>query len=695
LAFYLRSTAISSKYVNSDDPYLAYRIADYFKDNLTLPKNDTLRCYPYGTNFLSPGGHLVWFYVSGIFAVLFKQFGFADPALMAMHFFPPFFGALMVLLNFFIAKEIFNNKKVSLIAALFLALLPAHIYRSNSAFADKEPIAGFFMLLGILFFIKSIKKFNWKFSLISGISLALMGMTWGGISIVMVMLALFSLLMIFLNQFPKNFVYTYLITSITTIGLIYFSKVGYIDSAALYANYLAIFLLLLRIFEGKYKIFEKITFLDFKKKFGTYTLLSSLLLIFLLALIYQPFGNKIFSYIQLIKEPLWGEVVATTVAENRPSDWPEFLSQLGVAYAFGLGIPQIRLLLIFSPFVFSIFGFVILLWNGYLKKIQIEFVFFLLAWFLLMIVVGKGAVRLLFLTSFPVALLGAYGLCTISEKIWPIKFSRYAIGKFFSLTLLGLSLGLTFLTGYAFGRAMQPSMSDNWQEALEWVKENSSPNDVILSWWDYGYIIQKIAERPTYVDPGQPAVENDKTLIDSQVRNQQVAKFFTSTNETQYLDWLKSLNVKYVILDVTMIGKYSAVSKIASWGEHVDSILIFDYTGSRKIENKTIHTFGPIWLIERENQIYPVFVQNNQIINISKICTTDKVITVDPNGLPGCVFPASNAAAFIGVRCKERCEAYDLTNTIFVSMWFRDAKDLKHFVLKHSNPEVKIFEVIY
>lgn len=696
LAFYLRSAAISSKYLNGDDPYLAYRINDYFKDHLTVPTNDTLRAYPYGWDWLSGREHLIWFYVGGTFAFLFKQLGVVDAALAACHFYPPFFGAIMVLLIFFIAKEIFGNNKLAILAALFLALLPAIIYRTNSAFADKEPIAGFLMMLGVLFFVKSLKKFSLRDSIIAGISFALLGMTWGGISIMMVTFAAFAVLMIAFNQFPKSFVYTYLIMSAITIGLVVGLNIGYIENIAIYVNLLVIFILLLQILEERYKIIGRITHIDFKGMFGTSVLAVVLSLVLLSAFLYQPLGNKIFPYIKDITDPMSSGVIGSTVAENRPSNADELLSQLGVENSFSLGVPQIRVLLIFSAFIFSVLGFAILIWNGFFRKIRLEFVFFLVAWFLVTLILGIGAVRLLFLTGFPVALLAAYGLYSISEKLWSIKISNYSVGKPVAIFLIGMTLGLSFSAAYVFGMAMQPSMDSNWEQALLWVKANSNPKDVMISWWDYGYIIQKIAERPTYVDPGQPTLQNDTTLLDSQVRNQQVAKVFTSTNETQYLSWLKSLNVKYIIQDVAMIGKYSAVSKIASWGDYVDSILIYSYTGSQSISGGTAYTFGPIWLIQRNNQTTPVLVQNSQIINISKICTSNSTITIDPNGLAGCVFPAGNAVAFIGVRCdSEGCKPYDLSNTLFVSMWFRDASDLQHFKLRYNNQEVKIFEVIY
>jgi len=82
--------------------------------------------------------------------------------------------------------------------------------------------------------------------------------------------------------------------------------------------------------------------------------------------------------------------------------------------------------------------------------------------------------------------------------------------------------------------------------------------------------------------------------------------------------------------------------------------------------------------------------------NISRICTSDGVFLVDPKGLPGCAYLAQDAAALIGVRA-DRTGAYtvDLSNTNFVRQWFFNAQGMRHFKLAYSNPQVKVFEVVY
>lgn len=60
------------------------------------------------------------------------------------------------------------------------------------------------------------------------------------------------------------------------------------------------------------------------------------------------------------------------------------------------------------------------------------------------------------------------------------------------------------LPGYVlYQKPMVPSPA--WHEALNWVRENTPEDAVILSWWDYGYWINYISGRVAYVTPSQEA----------------------------------------------------------------------------------------------------------------------------------------------------------------------------------------------
>src|SRR5690606_26222141 len=74
-------------------------------------------------------------------------------------------------------------------------------------------------------------------------------------------------------------------------------------------------------------------------------------------------------------------------------------------------------------------------------------------------------------------------------------------------------------------------------------------------WWDYGYWVQTIGERPTLTDGAHANEWWDYTT----------ARYLltTPTPETA-LSLMKTHNVSYLLIDSTDIGKYGAFSSIGS-----------------------------------------------------------------------------------------------------------------------------------
>ncbi len=77
------------------------------------------------------------------------------------------FGVLDVLMIFFLARILFKNDQVGLIAALFLAISPYNLHFSH--FNHEANLALFFFMLGVSLFILGLKKSSWmlSFSMIS------------------------------------------------------------------------------------------------------------------------------------------------------------------------------------------------------------------------------------------------------------------------------------------------------------------------------------------------------------------------------------------------------------------------------------------------------------------------------------------------------------------------------------------------
>jgi len=65
-------------------------------------------------------------------------------------------GILAIISTYFLVKEFFKDKKLALLAALFLAISPWHISLSRGAF--EANLTTFFLTTGILFFLKGLEK---------------------------------------------------------------------------------------------------------------------------------------------------------------------------------------------------------------------------------------------------------------------------------------------------------------------------------------------------------------------------------------------------------------------------------------------------------------------------------------------------------------------------------------------------------
>ena len=78
---------------------------------------------------------------------------------------PVIFGSLTVLLTYFLAQEIFKDKKVALLSAFLLAVSPWHIQLTR---ASLESATAMCLMIGfLLFFLKGLKK--QKFFLLAAI----------------------------------------------------------------------------------------------------------------------------------------------------------------------------------------------------------------------------------------------------------------------------------------------------------------------------------------------------------------------------------------------------------------------------------------------------------------------------------------------------------------------------------------------
>lgn len=200
------------------------------------------------------------------------------------------------------------------------------------------------------------------------------------------------------------------------------------------------------------------------------------------------------------------------------------------------------------------------------KEVEFSYIFILIL-LVFMIIASRGAIRLLVIAS-PVFI--------ISMTFLPVALIGYRIktkDELLRFSLLVLILVSVFYTGFIFkGYETQTAnavkytapvdqYSVQWQQAMVWVRENTPEKSIFVHWWDYGYWVQTIGERPTVTDGGHTIAYWDHLT----------GRYLLTTPKPETaLSLMKTYNVSYLLIDSTDLGKYSAYSIIGSDKTNVD-----------------------------------------------------------------------------------------------------------------------------
>ncbi|MCJ7606027.1 MAG: oligosaccharyl transferase, archaeosortase A system-associated, partial [Dehalococcoidales bacterium] len=255
---------------------------------------------------------------------------------------------------------------------------------------------------------------------------------------------------------------------------------------------------------------------------------------------------------------------------------------------------------------FAFIGLGALIWLFIKRRADRESWVLLFTWTLITLLATLGQRRFAYYFSVNVALLTAFfswqviwlsGLKNIipdynGDYIKPdakdekqanprMPFSIYHINAILAvIVVVVLAFSFNIVKSKEVASAARFAPSDGWQPALTWMKDNTPAplgNDdayfglyerprgseefdypesaySVISWWDYGYWISRIAHRIPVANPSQAAGPIQK-----------VAGFFLNPNPQAASEAMADLNPRYVIIDHdTSLSKFWA---IVTWNE--------------------------------------------------------------------------------------------------------------------------------
>jgi len=194
-----------------------------------------------------------------------------------------------------------------------------------------------------------------------------------------------------------------------------------------------------------------------------------------------------------------------------------------------------------------------------LKNIDFGFLFLFLLFFLNLIAARSAIRTVMLLVPSASAIISYFVVSSFDDaremKDKTLRYLTWALVVLIIISTLFAAQG--FYNGVnAQARGYAPSIyTQQWQKAMEWVRDSTAEDSVFGHWWDYGYWVQSIGERATVLDGGN--------MIS--YWNHLMGRYaLTGTDSREAAEFLYAHDTTHFLIDPTDIGKYSAFSTIGS-----------------------------------------------------------------------------------------------------------------------------------
>ncbi|MFX1297219.1 MAG: STT3 domain-containing protein [Promethearchaeota archaeon] len=458
-------------------------------------------------------------------------------------YFPAFMGGITVLVMYYLGKEVLN-RATGLFAAFFLAFNPGFLQRTTAGFFDNETIGVFATLMTFLFLLKAINGGKFTHSIIGGMFLGYLALSWGGYQFVFLIIPILCAILILTKKYNENVLMSY--AGVQGTGLLIFSLYINFKHENLFSDLdvggiflLTIILIIFHIIYIKKsdhpRLYENLINII---KWGVIPAFLVFAIIIWIApeIIPFSFGERFWT----ILNPLFREDVAlvASVAEQMPSAWSVFY--------YNTLIPLILVPLgIYFRF----------------KRLNAADIF-VIAFVILMYYFTGSMIRIILIFAPAAALAGAYGLSNIlkifgsfigERKVGISRrrrrqlketlgnsevFAVYIVIGFLCIAQVVHTSDIAInQMSYAQMVPGGTALTD-WEGSLTWMKNNLDGTDVVVSWWDYGYWLTPV---------GNVTSVNDNATMNS-TRIGLTGMALMQTNEIYSAKAFRRLNADYVLV---------------------------------------------------------------------------------------------------------------------------------------------------
>ncbi len=501
--------------------------------------------------------------------------------------YPGVIPAITVLVLYLLVSELFSehapyNKIAAFLAAFVLMISPGYATNATAGNPEDDAFGMFLVLTSFLFFVYSFKRRDMDYVYLAGLSFFMLRTAWGGYIYSLIILGAFSVVYS-IARFLKNepcfdhvtYVFASVVPSFLTPIILHprgglphlpdFLPYNVNIVALAGALFVGIFLEYVRHARSpKEQDAAPGNVLDRFNAWvqGNPKVVFSIVIVLVVAgLMLSGFGEIWGVVKSTLESRKQDDVIKKTIAEQHP-----FASSLGEYLTAGSN--RFSVLFLYAFIMIPVLLYVAL------KRADFGSLF-VLSWSIPMLYGVYFKSQYIFNASVPITVLGAtIGLYSIARK--EDFASLRIVGAILILVVPFISVPFGGVKYYSQAIAMIPMhMSPGgdiyyWEPALEWLESNTRPNEGVLTWWDYGHWITAVSHRPVLIDN----LQADPYEI------QDVARFFVNATteenamrifrayERRYREvtevFPEGVDLRYIAIDWTMIGKGSALHFIAT-----------------------------------------------------------------------------------------------------------------------------------
>ncbi|KAI0906381.1 STT3 subunit of Oligosaccharyl transferase [Ustulina deusta] len=442
----------------------------------------------------------------------------------------PAFSGLTAYAAYLLTNEMTTSSSAGLLAAAFMGITPGYISRSVAGSYDNEAIAIFLLVFTFFLWIKALKLGSVLWGALCALFYGYMVASWGGYAFITCLVPLHAFVLICMGRFSLRLYVAY--TTWYALGTLASMQVPFVGFLPVRTSEHMPAL-------GIFGFLQLVAFLEYvrsavpSRQFQTflYVGLGGIFGVSLLGLVgltaggyIAPWSGRFYSLWDTGYAKIHIPIIAS-VSEHQPTAWPAFFFDLNM------------LIWLFPAGVYMCF-----------QRLEDEHVFVII--YALSASYFAGVMVRLMLTLTPVVcvaaaiaasqLLDTYlqykspeivdnkeeessdGAAKKSSKQSSLRsasqpvvgiynvLSKAFIAGAMTLFLLIFVQHCTWVTSNAYSSpsvvlaSRMPDGSqhiiDDYREAYQWLRQNTKEDAKIMSWWDYGYQIGGMADRPTLVD---------------------------------------------------------------------------------------------------------------------------------------------------------------------------------------------------